>query len=87
MIKKRKYSLLNTINRFNTDIITLFLELIQMKITLPGLLIGGGTFHFFEIFGGGNSLLGPPPYSVFENFGGRGATIRTPLKHFRQKNL
>ena len=40
-----------------------------------------------KIFRGGELLIRPPPYSVFESFGGRGATNRTPLMPFSTKKF
>ena len=39
---------------------------------------GGDISTFLKFWEGGNHLLGPPPYSVFENFGGGVPTFRTP---------
>ena len=48
---------------------------------------GGDISTFLKFWEGGNHLLGPPPYSVFENFGGGVPTFRTPPYSVFEKKI
>ena len=53
----------------------------------PNIRGGGDISTFLKFWEGGNHLLGPPPYSVFENFGGGVPTFRTPPYSVFEKKI
>ena len=71
----------------NEQVIQFIYNTTYIFYTLTDLLIGGGAFHFLEIFRGGELLIRTPLIAFSKVSEGGGPLLGPPLCRFRQKNL